>query len=53
MLDVQHLASVDPVAFVLFVGTMLALFHRRIGVVPTLLGTAGAGELWHLLPGTI
>jgi chromate transporter len=48
-LDVPRLASLDPVALLLFAAAALALFQWRVGVVPTLVGAAGAGALWHLL----
>ena len=48
-LDVPRLGSVDPVAVLLFLAAALALFRWRLGVVPTLLGAAGAGALWHMI----
>lgn len=48
-LDVPRLASLDPVALLLFAVAALALFRWRVGVVPTLVGAACAGTLWHLL----
>ncbi|UIJ71755.1 chromate efflux transporter [Aurantimonas sp. HBX-1] len=47
-LDVPILSSVDPVALLLFAAATLALFRLHIGILPTLLGAAGAGALWHL-----
>lgn len=40
-LDVPQVASLDPIALVLFVTTVIALFRSRLGVVSTLLGAAG------------
>ncbi|WP_061937209.1 chromate efflux transporter [Aureimonas sp. AU22] len=48
-LDVPRLASLDPVASVQFVAAAIALFRFNLGVVPTLLGAAGAGALWHFV----
>lgn len=48
-LDVPQLATLDPVALVLFVAAAIALFRFRIGVVPTLIGAAGAGAVWYLI----
>lgn len=47
-LDVPAVTSLDPVAVALFVASACALFRLRVGVVPTLLGAAAAGALWHL-----
>jgi chromate transporter len=47
-LDVPAISSLDPVAFALFVASAFALFRLHLGVVPTLVGAAGAGALWHL-----
>ncbi|KTR01435.1 chromate transporter [Aureimonas ureilytica] len=48
-MDVPRLASLDPVALVLFAAAAIALFRFRLGVVPTLLGAAAAGAVWHLV----
>lgn len=52
-LDVPRLVSLDPAALVFFAAAMLALFRWRLGVVPTLLGAAGAGAGWHLVGSAI
>ncbi|WP_279483597.1 chromate efflux transporter [Aureimonas sp. SK2] len=52
-LDVPQVASIDPAALVLFVAAAIALFRFRLGVVPTLLGAAGAGALWHLITSAV
>ena len=48
-LDVTQLASLDLVAIILFAAAAIALFRFRLGVVPTLLGAAAAGAVWHLV----
>jgi chromate transporter len=40
-------ASLDPAALVLMAGAAAALLRFRIGLLPTLAGTAIAGALWH------
>ncbi|MFY0735999.1 MULTISPECIES: chromate efflux transporter [Aurantimonas] len=52
-LDVPVPSSVDPMALLLFAAAALALFRLNIGILPTLLGAAGAGALWHLAGGLI
>lgn len=48
-LDLPQMTSVDPAALILFVAAAVALFRFRLGVIPTLLGAAAAGALWHLV----
>jgi chromate transporter len=45
-LDVPRVASLDPVALLLFCGAAIALFRSRLGTVPVLLGAAVAGAVW-------
>jgi chromate transporter len=40
-------ASLDPAALVLMAGAAAALLRFRIGLLPTLAGTALVGALWH------
>jgi chromate transporter len=52
-LDVPAISSLDPVAFLLFFASAVALLRLHLGVVPTLLGAAGAGALWHVAQGLV
>lgn len=46
-LDMPDLASLDWLALALSVAAMLAIFRFKVGMIPTLLGCAGAGVLMH------
>ena len=50
-LDVPSLASIDPVALLLFCGAAIALFWLRLGAVTVLLGPAVAGAGWQSIHG--
>jgi chromate transporter len=52
-LDVPVLATINIPSLILTVGAMLAIFRFKVGMIPTLVGAAVLGVLYHLARGTI
>jgi chromate transporter len=46
--DIPILSTVDPWALLLSIAAMVAIFHFKVGMIPTLLACSAAGLLLHL-----
>jgi chromate transporter len=52
-LPVPELASVQPFALLLAIGAALALLRFKLGLIPTLAGSAVLGVVWYLAGGAV
>jgi chromate transporter len=52
-IEVPVLDTVNPVALLLTVAALLAVFRFKIGVIPVLAACSAAGILWYVATGTV